>query len=253
MMSLLKLAYRSVGQLGWDPRVTARALKGIPRFVTELIRFRQQYEGLLEIQPCLHDRGDQAGSVLGEYFWQDLLVAQQIFRRNPSKHVDVGSRVDGFVAHVAAFRDLEVFDVRPLTDNIPNVAFRQQNMMSPAFALEAYCDSVSCLHALEHFGLGRYGDPIETDGFELGLRNLAQLLTSGGTLYLSVPVGKPRVAFNAHRVLDPVHVTNSARSHGLELTEFGLVLPGRVERHSPEGVSAGRHDYALGLFVLRKS
>ena len=37
-----------------------------------------------------------------------------IYAARPEKHVDVGSRVDGFVAHVASFREIEVFDVRPI-------------------------------------------------------------------------------------------------------------------------------------------
>jgi hypothetical protein len=34
---------------------------------------------------------------------------------------------------------------------------------------DGYCDSLSCLHALEHFGLGRYGDPIDPRGHEKGI------------------------------------------------------------------------------------
>jgi len=37
--------------------------------------------------------------------------------------VDIGSRVDGFVAHVASFREIEVFDVRPISAQIPASSF----------------------------------------------------------------------------------------------------------------------------------
>ena len=62
------------------------------------------------------------------------------------------------------------------------------------------CDSLSCLHTIEHFGLGRYGDPINYDGYILGLNNLHRALKKGGKLYFSVPIGPQRIEFNAHRV-----------------------------------------------------
>jgi len=62
----------------------------------------------------LDDRFDQSGTASGHYFHQDLLVASRIFINNPEKHVDIGSRIDGFVAHVASFREIEVFDIRSL-------------------------------------------------------------------------------------------------------------------------------------------
>jgi len=52
----------------------------------------------------LTDRFDPGGDASGHYFHQDLIVARRIFERDPRKHVDVGSRIDGFVAHLAVFR-----------------------------------------------------------------------------------------------------------------------------------------------------
>jgi hypothetical protein len=74
-------------------------------------------------------------------------------------------------------------------------------MMAPLpSALHGYCRSLSCLHALEHFGLGRYGDPVSYEGHLTGLANLTLMLQTGGRLYLSVPIGPQRIEFNAHRV-----------------------------------------------------
>ena len=154
-----------------------------------------------ELHPCLDDRRSNAGSAKGHYFHQDLLVARRIFANAPRLHVDVGSRVDGFVAHVAAFREIEVFDVRPLAATIPNVRFRQADLTAPFDpTLGGYCDSLSCLHALEHFGLGRYGDPVDFEGHLKGLANMKRVVAVGGKLYLSVPIGPQRIEFNAHRV-----------------------------------------------------
>ena len=51
---------------------------------------------------------ESAGESQGHYFHQDLLVANQIFLNSPERHIDIGSRIDGFVARVAAFREIEI-------------------------------------------------------------------------------------------------------------------------------------------------
>jgi hypothetical protein len=85
--------------------------------------------GKMALKPCLHDRYAEAGVTKSEYFWQDLLVARWIHEANPERHVDVGSRTDGFVAHVASFREIEVFDVRPVTIDIPGIRFTQADIV----------------------------------------------------------------------------------------------------------------------------
>lgn len=152
----------------------------------------------------LTDKYADSGIAQGAYFHQDLLVARRIFENNPQKHIDIGSRIDGFVAHVASFREILVMDIRPLQNTVKNIVFVQQDFMAviDSEMLESY-DSVSCLHALEHFGLGRYGDPINYNGHLVGLENLYRLLKHGGKLYFSVPIGLPqRIEFHAHRIFN---------------------------------------------------
>lgn len=143
---------------------------------------------------------EDAGS-LGGYFYQDQLVARWIHELNPSRHVDVGSRIDGFIGHLSVFREVEVLDIRPLSSRIPNVTFHQLDLMEslPERWLEC-TDSLSCLHTVEHFGLGRYGDRLDPIGHERGVDHLQSMVKPGGRLYLSVPIGPERLEFNAHRV-----------------------------------------------------
>lgn len=67
-------------------------------------------------------------------------------------------------------------------------------------ALGLYTDSISCLHAIEHFGLGRYNDTIDADGHIRGLNTIYHTLKQGGKFYFSTPIGPQRIEFNAHRV-----------------------------------------------------
>lgn len=243
-------------QFGIDLRRLAGAVWGAPRFVSDLLRYRRLDRTPLQLQPCLHDRGAEGGAVRGEYFTQDLYVAQMIHRRQPGRHVDIGSRIDGFVAHVASFREIEVLDIRPVRVAIPGVVFRQADLMADGLPPTVRCDSLSCLHALEHFGLGRYGDTLDAQGSRKGLRNMARLLQPGGHFYLSVPIGRERVVFNANRVFNPATIVRWAAEEGLSLQAFARVgADGCLQEHE-EGADAverarGLED-ALGIFTFRR-
>jgi hypothetical protein len=204
-------------QLGLDIRKLVRAPLGLVRYFRDLASFVGKSPYKLRLQPCLHEWWQQAGAVGTEYFWQDLLVARMVHQAAPKRHIDVGSRLDGFVAHVASFRDIDVFDVRRLESRIPGVTFKQADMMNPDASNTEVTDSLSCLHAIEHFGLGRYGDPLNPHGSAIGIKNLASMLEPRGTMYLSCPVGNDEVFFNAHRALKPFTIERIAREANLNL------------------------------------
>jgi len=223
------LGYRILDAFGINPLKTLRALRGVVPYWKDASAFSKSDnpEGFLFSKgtpfPCLGDRFEQSGTGKGAYFHQDLLVAQKIFRRNPERHIDVGSSVSGFVAHVASYREIEVLDVRPLEVSVKNIRFRQCDLMAPLKEEFVECtDSLSCLHALEHFGMGRYGDPVRADGFQLGWNNLHRMLTPGGTLYFSVPMGRARIEFNAHRVFS-VPLLLSLVDGKYELVSFSYI------------------------------
>ena len=261
---LVRLYWVLNTQFGIDPRKLFHSLKGLPRFIRNLYQFKLAYKGQLELVPCLHDWYEEGGSTKNEYFWQDLLVAQRIFKQKPLRHVDVGSRIDGFVAHVASFRPVEVFDIRPVNLDIPGVVFKQADLMSVDSVASlcdgnaGYCDSLSCLHAIEHFGLGRYGDPVDPSGYRRGIENLSKLLQPGGRLYLSTPIGSQRVEFNANWVFDPNTILDVANAAGLHLDELTVLdqQGGHETVLSPtvEKLNALAHKhYLLGIFHFLKA
>ena len=262
--SLDKLRWVLSTQFGIDPLLLWRALLRLPTYARDFRCFRTKYTGTMTWRPCLHDRFDEAGTTKSEYFWQDLIVARWIYEASPRKHVDVGSRVDGFVAHVASFRELEVLDIRPITTAIPGVLFRQVDVMTPEVVRSlagdgGYCDSLSCLHAIEHFGLGRYGDTIDARGYERALTHLASLLEPQGTLYLSTPLGRERVEFNAHRVFAPQTILDFTALNGLTLQRFLVFCPNdgmqeiRLESLAAMLPSLANDSYRLGIMQFVKS
>jgi hypothetical protein len=200
-----------------------------------------------------------AGS-LGEYFWQDLWVAKKIFEISPKKHIDVGSRIDGFVAHVACCRTIDIFDLRPLHSQIPGVNFHQINILNIPDKWMGIADCVTCLHTIEHFGLGRYGDNLDPEAWKDGFRNLSALLTFGGTLILSTPIGHERVKFNAHRIFNPQTIVDFSQTIGLVLESYAWCEYGengvwtvKESRSIRTDLNAtGRIKYAVGIFIFKK-
>lgn len=141
-------------------------------------------------------------------------------------------------------------DYRPLQVQLSNLIPLGGDIVRLPFRTGSI-KSLSCLHVLEHVGLGRYGDPIDPAGSQRAAAELQRVLATGGRLFLSVPVGRERVCFNAHRVFEPSTVRGLFQ--GLELTSFSLVDDaGRFhEEISPEAVDL--LDYGCGCFELVKT
>jgi hypothetical protein len=209
---MLKGLYRFLVSLSINPKKIRTSIKGWPYFRKDLREIKKQLRNnkdfrIAFLYPVLRERFESSGN-LGHYFYEDLTTAQRIFENKPIKHVDVGSRVDGFVAHVASFREIEVFDIREQDARIKNIKFVVADFTNISPELHNYTDSLSSLNVIEHFGLGRYGDAIDVDGHLKGLDNMYKVLKPGGKFYFSTPIGPQRIEFNAHRVFGVEYLVN---------------------------------------------
>jgi SAM-dependent methyltransferase len=254
----LKSVNHVVSELGFSPHRLLSFVKGLPVFFYQSLQYSRQSrtaQHALPISgafPCITDRYENAGKLDRHYFLQDIWAARKIFQNKPEKHVDVGSRVDGFVAHLLSFRDVEVLDIRALESPVAGMTFHQANLMDSATVPTSAYDSVSCLHALEHFGLGRYGDPIDPDGHVKGLNSLIQMLKPGGKLILSVPIGRERVEFNGHRVFDPCTIVQLAQP-SLTLEQFAYIDDQGILHDHALIQDLSTLVYGCGLFEFLKS
>ncbi len=240
---------------GIDLRQCGRTLRNVPGFWRDYRTFQRLPARfplpMGRLYPCLHDKTDTAGTIGGHYLHQDLWAAQHIFHAAPARHVDVGSRIDGFITHLLVFRQVEVIDIRPLPHDVPGLTFVQDDATTLARFSDNSIESLSCLHAAEHFGLGRYGDPLDPDGpFKL-MDSLKRVLSPGGTLYFAVPCGVERIEFNAHRVFDPQRII--AAFAPLRCVEISAVHDdGRLYPDADIAVLA-RQQMGLGLFCFVKA
>ncbi len=204
------------------PRVqTVRALSAYPRFLRE----RRAYERASGFPLSRYDDNPQLTDWIDttpfdpHYTYQDGWAAREIFQRSPDRHVDVGSRIS-FVVGLAAFVPVTFIDLRPLQIDLPGLESMRGSILELPYG-DGAVPSLSSLHVAEHIGLGRYGDPLDPNGTAKAAQELQRVLARNGSLYFSVPVGRPRTAFNAHRVLDPLWVVD--QFDGLRLEGFGGV------------------------------
>lgn len=247
-----------------SPLTTLRQARKLPAYISDLktLSLQQQQSSipfaLGKPYPCLKDKKAQSGIARGHYFHTDLYIAQCISQNKPETHIDVGSRIDGFVAHVASFRKIHVIDIRPLKNTISNIEFIQTDIMSPVpEELHNSCDSLSCLHALEHFGLGRYGDPVMYDGYLEGFHNMTHILKPGGKLYLAVPIGPQRIEFNAHRVFSVKYLLSMIEIH-YTVEQFSFVDDsGQLHRDTALDKKKIKENYGCwygcGIFEIKKT
>lgn len=259
---MFKKTKRFLFLIGINIHQIRMSIKGSIPFIKDYKEFKRQFSRQkdftsISLYPLFADRYDSAGVASGHYFHQDLYIARKIFEANPSRHVDVGSRIDGFVAHVASFREIEILDIRFIESKSKNIHFKQADLMAENFSFPEKTPSLSCLHAIEHFGLGRYGDPMDLDGHKKGIKNLSNCLTTGGTLYLSTPVGRPRIEFNAHRVFDISYLLSLFENNKLSLKHFSYVndngeLVENADPFSAEGKKNFGLEYGCGIFELTK-
>lgn len=248
---------QSLAMNGLDLVRMAHSLRALGPFWADRRQFRSQQRRTkgpfrtVRLLAVLSDRADEAGTTRDQYFQQDLHVAKLIRDAAPVRHVDVGSRIDGFIAHLLVFRSVEVLDVRPLRSDIEGLTFLQGDGATMDGFADGSVPSLSSLHAVEHFGLGRYGDPIDVDAPLHALASFERVLAPGGRLYLSLPIGERRVEFNAHRVFapsDPVDLLPA-----LTLERFDGIDDAGTFHADVAPASLADNAYGLGIYVFAKA
>lgn len=203
-----------------------------------------------EAYPCLHDRTAQTGFDR-HYVYHPAWAARVLAKSRPKKHVDISSTLH-FAALISAFMEVEFYDYRPAPLHLPNLTSSSADLTNLPFA-SGSIKSLSCMHVLEHIGLGRYGDPYDIDGDKKAACELSRVLASDGRLLVAFPVGRPRIQFNAHRIYS--HEQVLAMFSGLVLLEHALIPDGAAESGlilEPDAALISAQSYGCGCYVFSK-
>ncbi len=205
------------------------------------------------IWPIITEKYAKAGA-MNNYFWQDLWAAKHVLGSDTKEHFDIGSRIDGFIAHLLA-ADVKVtqIDIRKFPGEVENLHTIVDDATDLNEVEDESIKSMSALCSLEHFGLGRYGDSIDPEACFRCFSSIQKKIKQGGKLYLALPIGKERVEFNAHRVFYPSTIIESFSQ--MKLMEFSCIAAGKIEYQ----IEVHKYDsdlhngeYRYGLFYFEK-
>jgi SAM-dependent methyltransferase len=208
-----------------------RYLKALssPKFIGQYLGYRSLAKAagttqpsLSRIRPILDEATPQTGFDK-HYVYHTGWAARILAETRPEHHVDIGSSLF-FVSIASAHTPITHYDYRPPEIDLPNVKTGSADLTSLPFDDDSI-ESLSCMHVLEHNGLGRYGDALDAEGDVKAMKELTRVLAPGGQLLFATPAGQPRVVFNAHRVHSHEQVLEGFS--GLEMKRFALITDGR--------------------------
>jgi hypothetical protein len=203
--------------------------------------------------PCLNDNTANT-DFDRHYIYHPAWAARVVKNINPDFHVDISSTLH-FATILSAFVPVQFFDYRPAKLRLENLTSEKANLMSLPFPSDSIY-SLSCMHTIEHIGLGRYGDKIDYDGDLKAAAELSRVLAPGGNLLFVTPVGATaRIQFNAHRIYTKQSVIDMFAAHGLKLKEFSLIPEFEADGgciKDPDEELIARQRYACGCFWFTK-
>jgi SAM-dependent methyltransferase len=246
---VLLTSWAVYGQLR-DPRRWPHLPTELRAFLRDLRAFAPRagespLNGPVTVEPTLFERTLDS-PFDAHYTYQAAWATRRIVASGATEHVDISSAVP-FVAQLVAIVPVTMFEFHAPSIRLPGLTLREASLLDLPLA-DGSVRSLSCLHVVEHVGLGRYGDPLDPTGSEKALESLARVLAVGGDLYLSVPSGDARVAFNAHRVFAPEAVVAFLEARGLRLRGFALVDDRGAFRDPAEPEDARGLWYGLGMY-----
>lgn len=200
-----------------------------------------------DLYPCLNDLTSTT-PFDQHYIYHPAWAARILAKTRPSEHVDISS-ILSFSSIVSAFIPMRFYDYRPAHLNISGYTSDFADLKLLPFPSNSI-ESLSCMHTIEHIGLGRYGDELDIKGDLKAIDELKRVLKPGGNLLFVTPVGKPRIEFNAHRVYSYEQITEYFAPFILK--DFSLVpdAGGLMEHADPSMVKD--QNYGCGCFWFQK-
>jgi hypothetical protein len=222
-----------------------------PRYFRDWRRYQRLPDAealrLGDAMPQLHER-TATHEFDAHYFFANGWAMRRIVGHRPRMHTDVASQAM-FVNLLSSVVPVTFVDYRPLHVALPGLTTEAGSILDLPYP-DGSLESVSCLHVAEHIGLGRYGDPLLPTGTKQACTELQRVVGTGGNLYFAIPIGRPRVCFNAHRIFSAQTIRQYF--HELELLEFSGVDDRGSYHESASLDEFDRCDYACGFFLFRR-
>ena len=244
MLKILKV-YKYQSQL------LIQQLGRIRRFYQHKTRFYSSKTGRFKIDqdnPYLLD-STATTEFDAHYLYHVAWACRKVKQISPQRHIDISSSLN-FCTTVSAFIPTEFYDYRPAQINLNNLSCNQMNLLNLTFEANSI-ESLSCMHVVEHVGLGRYGDPIDYNGDLKAVQEISRVVRSNGHLLFVVPVaGTPALEFNAHRIYSYSQIIQMFAE--FDILEHALVTDQGDFLLNPDLSSYAVQKYGCGCFWFRK-
>ncbi len=185
------------------------------------------------------------------YVFHTAWAARVLAQTRPVYHVDISSTLY-FGAMVSAFVPIKFYDYRPAQMDLKGLECGKEDLLHLSFP-DSTVASISCMHTLEHVGLGRYGDTMDPNGDINGINEIKRVTKKGGDILCVVPVGKPNIIFNAHRIYSYEQIIKYF--DGCELKEFALIPDDAKDGNLVYGATkemVAQQTYGCGCFWFKK-
>lgn len=201
-----------------------------------------------DFYPCLNDNTEYTGFD-AHYIYHPAWAARVVKKISPKFHIDISSTLH-FCSILSAFIDVKFYDYRPAILNLDNLKSERIDLTNIFFEDNSqYC--VSCMHTIEHIGLGRYGDPIDPNADIKAINELKRIIKPDGHLLIVVPIGKPKIMFNAHRIYSYEMIINLM--NGFNLKEFSMVYDNQDFKTNANPKDVENQNYGCGCFWFIKN
>ncbi|HXA02813.1 MAG TPA: DUF268 domain-containing protein [Cytophagaceae bacterium] len=199
--------------------------------------------------PCLYDKVSTT-PFDRHYIYHPAWAARILSKTKPNFHIDISSLLD-FSTIVSAFIPVKFYDYRPAKVQLNNLSAEAADLTALPFPSDSV-KSISCMHTVEHIGLGRYGDPLDYDGDIKAINELKRVTAPNGNLLFVVPIGKSIIMFNAHRIYSYDQVISYF--DGFDLMDFSLIPDNENEGSLSQATKemADLQNYACGCFWFKK-
>ena len=200
-----------------------------------------------DLYPCLYDKTPNTGFD-AHYIYHPAWATRIIKKIDPGKHIDISSTLH-FCSTISAFFKTEFYDYRPAILSLSNLQSKKGDLNNLPFKSNSV-ECISCMHTIEHIGLGRYGDKLDPDGDLKAINELQRVIKVGGHLLLVIPVGKPRIQFNAHRIYSYEMIHSFFED--FELLDFSLVKDDQTFIENANSTMVIEQNYGCGCFWYKK-
>ena len=198
--------------------------------------------------PCTTDKTIET-TFDSHYIYHPAWASRILAQTRPDLHIDISSTLH-FCTMLSAFMPVKFYDYRPADLVLSNLSSERADLLDLPFESNSIA-SISCMHTIEHVGLGRYGDPLDYDGDIKAINELIRVTRQGGDILFVVPIGQSKIMFNGQRIYSYEQVQEYFTN--CTLLSFSLIPDNGPILNNADPSLVKDQTYGCGCFWYKKN